>query len=79
LPELHFVTVRLRGKVRTFPAGHSYLKVGGDTLKVDPHGKVSLIGIDTSEREHPKKDRYGRLLAYLHLSGARMLNRVFLE
>lgn len=30
----------------------------GDTLKVDPHGKVRLIGIDTPERENSKRDRY---------------------
>ena len=94
----------------------------GDTLKVDPHGKVRLIGIDTPERENskrdrylikkgisatrqreiyqqaktfnikqvkgqqvtltlddPERDRYGRLLAYLHLPDGRMLNRVLLE
>ena len=94
----------------------------GDTLKVDPHGKVRLIGIDTPEREDskrdsylikkgisaarqreiyqqaktfnieqvkgqqvtltlddPERDRYGRLLVYLHLPDGRMLNRVLLE
>jgi len=94
----------------------------GDTLKVAPHGKVRLIGIDTPERENskrdsylikkgisaarqreiyqeaktfnikqvkgqqvtltlgdPERDRHGRLLAYLHLSDGRMLNRVLLE
>ena len=30
----------------------------GDTLKVDPHGKVRLIGIDTPERENSKRDSY---------------------
>jgi len=30
----------------------------GDTLKVDPHGKVRLVGIDTPERENSKRDRY---------------------
>jgi micrococcal nuclease len=30
----------------------------GDTLKVDPHGKVRLLGIDTPERENSKRDRY---------------------
>ena len=30
----------------------------GDTLKVDPHGKVRLIGIDTPERETSKRDSY---------------------
>jgi len=30
----------------------------GDTLKVDPHGKVRLIGIDTPERENSKPDSY---------------------
>jgi micrococcal nuclease len=94
----------------------------GDTLKVDPHGKVRLVGIDTPERENSKRDRYlskkgisaarqrdiyqqaktfniaqvkgqqvtltlddterdryGRLLVYLHLPDGRMLNRVLLE
>lgn len=94
----------------------------GDTLEVDPHGKVRLIGIDSPERENssrdnylikkgisaarqrtiyqqakafnithvknrqitltlddPERDRYGRLLAYLHLPDGRMLNRVLLE
>jgi len=94
----------------------------GDTLKIDPHGKVRLVGIDTPERENskrdrylikkgisatrqreiyqqaktfnikqvkgqqvtltlddPERDRYGRLLAYLHLPDGRMLNRVLLE
>ncbi len=30
----------------------------GDTLEVDPHGKVRLIGIDTPERENSKRDSY---------------------
>ena len=30
----------------------------GDTLKVDPHGKVRLIGIDTPESENSKRDSY---------------------
>jgi micrococcal nuclease len=30
----------------------------GDTLRIDPVGKVRLIGIDTPEREHSKRDRY---------------------
>jgi micrococcal nuclease len=30
----------------------------GDTLKVDPHGKVRLIGIDTPERGDSKRDNY---------------------
>ncbi len=30
----------------------------GDTLKVDPDGKVRLIGIDTPERENSQRDRY---------------------
>lgn len=30
----------------------------GDTLKIDPIGKVRLIGIDTPEREPSKRDRY---------------------
>ena len=30
----------------------------GDTLKVDPVGKVRLIGIDTPERENSQRDRY---------------------
>lgn len=30
----------------------------GDTLKVDPIGKVRLIGIDTPEREASQRDRY---------------------
>jgi micrococcal nuclease len=94
----------------------------GDTLKVDPHGKVRLIGIDTPERvnskrdrylikkgisaarqreiyqkaktfnieqvkgqqvtltlDDPERDRYGRLLVYLHLPDGRMLNSVLLE
>ena len=94
----------------------------GDTLKVDPHGKVRLIGIDTPEKENskrdsylikkgistarqrelyqqaktfnieqvkgqqvtltlddPERDRYGRLLVYLHLPDGLMLNRVLLE
>lgn len=94
----------------------------GDTLKIDPFGKVRLIGIDTPERESSQRDRYliklgisavrqrqiyqhakefnieqvkgqkvtlsldnsprdrhGRLLAYVHLSDGRLLNRVLLE
>ena len=94
----------------------------GDTLKIDPVGKVRLIGIDTPERKNSKRDRYlikqgisaarqrqiyqqakefniehvegqkvtlslensardrhGRLLAYVHLSDGRLLNRVLLE
>lgn len=34
------------------------LEVGGDTLKVDPFGKVRLIGIDTPERKNSERDRY---------------------
>lgn len=30
----------------------------GDTLKIDPVGKVRLIGIDTPERENSQRDRY---------------------
>jgi len=30
----------------------------GDTLKIDPIGKVRLIGIDTPEREASKRDNY---------------------
>jgi len=30
----------------------------GDTLKIDPVGKVRLIGIDTPERKNSKRDRY---------------------
>ncbi len=30
----------------------------GDTLKIDPLGKVRLIGIDTPEREPSKRDNY---------------------
>lgn len=30
----------------------------GDTLKVDPVGKVRLIGIDTPERESSQRDKY---------------------
>ncbi len=30
----------------------------GDTLKIDPIGKVRLIGIDTPERENSQRDRY---------------------
>lgn len=30
----------------------------GDTLKVDPLGKVRLIGIDTPERENSQRDGY---------------------
>ena len=30
----------------------------GDTLKIDPVGKVRLIGIDTPERENSKRDQY---------------------
>ena len=30
----------------------------GDTLKIDPLGKVRLIGIDTPERENSQRDRY---------------------
>jgi micrococcal nuclease len=30
----------------------------GDTLKIDPHGKVRLIGIDTPERENSERDQY---------------------
>ncbi len=30
----------------------------GDTLKIEPHGKVRLIGIDTPEREASERDRY---------------------
>jgi micrococcal nuclease len=30
----------------------------GDTLEVEPHGKVRLIGIDTPERENSKRDSY---------------------
>ncbi len=30
----------------------------GDTLKIEPHGKVRLIGIDTPEREDSKRDQY---------------------
>jgi micrococcal nuclease len=30
----------------------------GDTLKVDPIGKVRLIGIDSPERENSQRDRY---------------------
>jgi len=94
----------------------------GDTLKIDPIGKVRLIGIDTPERENSKRDRYlikqgisaarqrqiyqlakdfnikhvkglkvtlsldnsprdryGRLLAYVHLPDGRLLNRVLIE
>ena len=94
----------------------------GDTLKIDPIGKVRLIGIDTPERENSQRDqylikqgisavrqrqiyqrakefnieqakghkvtlslddsprdRYGRLLAYVHLPDGRLLNRVLLE
>lgn len=94
----------------------------GDTLKIDPVGKVRLIGIDTPERGNSQRDqylirqgvgaarqrqiyqlaknfnirqvkgkkvtlsfddslrdRYGRLLAYVHLPDGRLLNRVLLE
>ena len=30
----------------------------GDTLKIDPVGKVRLIGVDTPERENSQRDRY---------------------
>lgn len=30
----------------------------GDTLEIDPLGKVRLIGIDTPEREDSRRDRY---------------------
>ena len=30
----------------------------GDTLKIDPVGKVRLIGIDTPERENSQRDHY---------------------
>ena len=30
----------------------------GDTLKIDPVGKVRLLGIDTPERENSERDRY---------------------
>jgi len=30
----------------------------GDTLKIDPVGKVRLLGIDTPERENSKRDRF---------------------
>jgi micrococcal nuclease len=94
----------------------------GDTLKIDPIGKVRLIGIDAPERKNSRRDqylikqgisaarqrqiyqrakefnieqvkgqkvtlsldtsprdRYDRLLAYVHLSDGRLLNRVLLE
>jgi len=30
----------------------------GDTLDIEPHGKVRLIGIDTPEKDHSYRDRY---------------------
>jgi micrococcal nuclease len=30
----------------------------GDTLKIEPHGKVRLIGIDTPERDASQRDRF---------------------
>lgn len=30
----------------------------GDTIKVEPHGKVRLLGIDAPEREASDRDRY---------------------
>lgn len=30
----------------------------GDTLKIEPQGKVRLIGIDTPERENSQRDNY---------------------
>ncbi len=93
-----------------------------DTLEVDPHGKVRLLGIDAPERtaserdraftrlgvdparlravhgagiahgiqhlkgqtvtlicDTPRRDRYGRLLAYLYLADGRLYNRQLLE
>jgi micrococcal nuclease len=40
----------------------------GDTLKIDPIGKVRLVGIDTPERESSRRDRY---LEGLGISAAR--------
>lgn len=40
----------------------------GDTLEIDPLGKVRLIGIDTPEREGSQRDRY---LAGKGISAAR--------
>jgi len=94
----------------------------GDTLQVEPLGKVRLLGIDTPEHEasdrdrfyrrwqipparlravaaearqflidqvkgqrvvltldHAPRDKYGRLLAYVHLEDGRLLNELLLE
>lgn len=94
----------------------------GDTLKIEPHGTVRLIGIDSPEKndskrdafldrqgvspekqrrvyhtakqfnitqtkgklveltfDNPPRDRYDRLMAYVHLPDGRLLNRVLIE
>lgn len=94
----------------------------GDTLQIEPYGRIRLIGIDTPEAEdsprdrflaqqgvpssrqraiaraakaynirhikgqsvtltldHPPRDKYGRLLAYVYLADGRLLNILLLE
>jgi micrococcal nuclease len=108
--------------VPTQPTGTVSWIYDADTLKIEPHGKVRLLGVDAPEKtpssrddkflamgiapaqlraahrsglawcidqvkgkqvglsfDSTLRDRYGRLLAYVHLPDGRLLNQVLLE